>query len=93
MFRALGFSPLRRKAALFGISLEDEWDSWQTVGFLAGILDFQAEVELRRAGGLGFLSGRLGTSCFSCQCKDEEFGPWRHTAGFELAIDELCTLG
>lgn len=80
MFRALGFSPRRRKAALFGISLEDEWDSWQ-------IVDFQAEVELRRAGGLGFLSGRLGTSCFSCQCKDEEFGPWRHTAGFELAID------
>lgn len=33
------------------------------------------------------LFGRPWASLVSCQGKDEELGPWRPTAGFELVID------
>lgn len=44
VFKGLGFVPLVQRAALVGSSLEDEWASWQII---AGISDFQAEVESR----------------------------------------------
>lgn len=75
-------SHFRRKVALVGICLEDEWDSWQIVTRSFGFPS-RGGVGTARRFRLPFWKARR----FSHPCDGEEFGPFRYIVGFALAID------